>query len=283
MSDPKPPFKGRITAPQIRAMKGADEPIVCLTAYTSLTARWLDPHVDLLLVGDSLGMVIYGMENTLGVTLDMIIAHAQAVRRGSERACLIADMPFGTYEESPPAAFRNAARIMRESGVSGVKIEGGAEMAETVRYLTDRGVPVMGHVGLTPQSAPALGGFTVRGRSENEARSILDGARAVAAAGAFAIVVEGTVEPVARAITAAVPAPTVGIGASAACDGQILVTEDMTGLFTGFTPKFVKRYALLGEQIEDAGRRFAEDVRARRFPAAEHVFAPKRAVSASND
>lgn len=284
MPDPKPPFKHRITAPEIRAMKGADEPIVCLTAYTSLTARWLDPHVDLLLVGDSLGMVIYGMENTLGVTLDMMIAHASAVRRGSERACLIVDMPFGTYEESPAAAFRNAARIMRESNASGVKIEGGTEMAETVRYMTERGVPVMGHVGLMPQSAPASGGFTIQGRNKDDARRILDDARAVAEAGAFAIVVEGTVEPLARAITKDVPVPTIGIGASAACDGQILVTEDLTGLFTGFMPKFVKRYANLGEQIEDAGRRYAEDVRARRFPAAEHVFELKQApVSASND
>ena len=275
MSTHKAPFKHRMSVPEIRAMKGGDAPIVCLTAYTSLTARWLDSHVDLLLVGDSLGMVIYGMENTLGVTLDMMIAHAQAVRRGSERACLVVDMPFGSYEESPTAAFRNAARIISESGASAVKIEGGREMAETIRYLVARGIPVMGHVGLMPQAVHASGGFAAQGRDEAGAQRILDDAQAVAGAGAFSMVVEGTVEPLAAEITKKVDVPTIGIGASAACDGQILVTEDLVGLFMDFTPKFVKRYALLGEQIEEAGRRFAEDVRARKFPAEEHTFALK--------
>lgn len=283
MSTHKAPYKRRITVPQIRSMKGTESPIVCLTAYTSLTARWLDSHVDLLLVGDSLGMVIYGMENTLSVTLDMMIAHAAAVRRGSERACLIVDMPFGTYEESPAVAFRNAARIMSESGASGVKIEGGVEMAPTTRYLVDRGIPVMGHVGLMPQSVNASGGFSARGKTDLDAQRILDDAKAVADAGAFSIVVEGTVEPLARKVTAAIDVPTIGIGASAACDGQILVTEDLVGLFMDFTPKFVKRYATLGEQIEDAGRRFADDVRARRFPADEHVFAMKPAKADASD
>ena len=275
MSTHKAPFKQRTSVPQIRAMKGSESPIVCLTAYTSLTARWLDSHVDLLLVGDSLGMVIYGMENTLSVTLDMMIAHAAAVRRGSEQACLVVDMPFASYEESPAVAFRNAARIMSESGASAVKIEGGREMASTIRYLVERGIPVMGHVGLMPQSVHASGGFAAQGRDEAEANRILDDARAVADAGAFSMVVEGTVEPLARKVTESVDVPTIGIGASAACDGQILVTEDLVGLFMDFTPKFVKRYALLGEQIEEAGRRFAADVRARKFPAEEHTFAMK--------
>lgn len=281
MSTHKAPFKQRISVPQIRAMKGEDSAIVCLTAYTSLTARWLDSHVDLLLVGDSLGMVIYGMENTLGVTLDMMIAHAKAVRRGSVRACLVVDMPFGSYEESPTVAFRNAARIISESGASAVKIEGGREMAETIRYLVARGIPVMGHVGLMPQAVHASGGFAAQGRDEAGAQRILDDAQAVADAGAFSIVVEGTVEPLAADITKKVAVPTIGIGASAACDGQILVTEDLVGLFMDFTPKFVKRYALLGEQIEEAGRRFAEDVRARRFPAEEHTFGLKARTAAA--
>ncbi len=269
--------KKRLTVPDIRVRKGK-EPLVCLTAYTVLTARWLDDYTDVLLVGDSLGMVIYGMENTLSVTLDMMIAHAQAVMRGSRRSCVMVDMPFGSYEESPQVAFRNAARVMSESGASGVKIEGGVEMAETISYLTKRGIPVMGHIGLMPQSVQATGGFRARGKGHDEARRILRDARAVEEAGVFAMVIEGTMEPLAREITESAVVPTIGIGASAACDGQILVTEDMVGLFMDFTAKFVKRYALLGEQIEAAAKAYSEDVRAGRFPGPEHLFGMKKSV-----
>jgi 3-methyl-2-oxobutanoate hydroxymethyltransferase len=264
----------RVTCPQIRAMKGAT-PVVCLTAYTSLTAVLLDDSVDLLLVGDSLGMVLYGMESTLGVTLEMMIAHGKAVMRGSRKACVIVDLPFGSYQESKEDAFRNSARVMKEVGCAGVKLEGGVEMAETIRFLVERGIPVLGHVGLLPQSVNTAGGFRSLGRGEKEAGEIIDDARAVAEAGAFAMVIEGTVEPVARQITAMVPVPTIGIGASPACDGQILVTEDLVGLFSEFKPKFVRRYAELGRGIAEAGRQYAEDVRARRFPGLEHCFGVK--------
>lgn len=260
--------------PQIRAMKG-ETPVVCLTAYTALTAVLLDEHVDLLLVGDSLGMVLYGMDSTLGVTLEMMIAHGQAVMRGSRKACVIVDMPFGSYQESKESAFRNAARVMKDVGCAGVKLEGGVEMAETIHFLTSRGIPVFGHVGLLPQSVNTAGGFRSLGREEREAGQIIEDAKAVAEAGAFAMVIEGTVEPVARQITQLVPVPTIGIGASPACDGQILVTEDLVGLFSDFKPKFVKRYAELGQGIADAGKAYAADVRARRFPGLEHCFGVK--------
>ena len=261
----------RITVPRIQAMKG-ESPIVCLTAYTSLTAVLLDDSVDLLLVGDSLGMVLYGMESTLGVTLDMMIAHGQAVMRGSKRACVIVDMPFGSYQESREQAFRNAARIMKEVGCSGIKLEGGVEMAETIRFLCERGIPVLGHVGLMPQSVNTAGGFRSLGKAEKEAADIIADAHATAEAGAFAVVIEGTFEPLARAITAEIAIPTIGIGASPACDGQILVTEDLVGLFSDFKPKFVKRYAELGAGIAEAAKTYAEEVRARHFPGPEHCF-----------
>ena len=266
----------RITVPELKARKGA-EPIVSLTAYTTPMARLLDAEVDLLLVGDSLGMVVYGMETTLGVTLDMMIAHGQAVMRGSEHACVIVDMPFGSYQESPAAAFRAAARVMAETGAAGIKLEGGREMAETVQFLNERGIPVLGHIGLRPQSLHTAGGYRVQGKSRTEATRLLADAEAIAKAGAFAMVIEGTMETVARRITAKVPVPTIGIGASAACDGQILVTEDLLGLFAAFRPKFVKRYAALDEKVIKAARSYAGDVRARRFPAAEHSFAAKSA------
>jgi 3-methyl-2-oxobutanoate hydroxymethyltransferase len=272
----------RVTVPDIKSRKGG-VPIVCLTAYTSLTAVLLDEHVDLLLVGDSLGMVLYGMDSTLAVTLDMMIAHGQAVMRGAQRACVIVDLPFGTYQESPHHAFRNAARVMKEVGCAGVKLEGGIEMAETIRFLAERGIPVLGHVGLLPQSVNTAGGFRSLGREEKEAFEIVEDARAVAAAGAFAVVIEGTVEPVARDITGQVPIPTIGIGASPACDGQILVTEDLVGLFSSFKPRFVKRYAELGEGIASSARAYAEDVRARRFPAPEHCFGVKAAEKPKSD
>jgi 3-methyl-2-oxobutanoate hydroxymethyltransferase len=264
----------RISTPQIRARKG-QEPIVCLTAYTTEMARRLDPHVDLLLVGDSLGMVIYGFDSTLPVTLDMMIAHGAAVVRGASRACVIVDLPFGSYQASPEQAFHSAARVMAETGASGVKLEGGEALADTVRFLTQRGVPVCAHVGLMPQAVNVAGGFKATGRSEEEARQVTRDAEAMAEAGAFAIVLEGTLEPVAKAITAALPIPTIGIGASPACDGQILVIDDVLGLFSDFTPKFVKRYAELGNQISEAAASYAADVRARRFPALEHCFLPK--------
>ena len=264
----------RVSTPQIRARKGG-EPIVCLTAYTTQMARWLDPHVDLLLVGDSLGMVLYGFDSTLPVTLDMMIAHGSAVMRGSSHACVIVDLPFGSYQASPQQAFHSAARIMSETGASGVKLEGGEVMAETVRYLTQRGIPVCAHVGLMPQAVNVAGGFKATGRSDEEARQVTRDAEAMAEAGAFAIVLEGTLEPVAAAITRSLPIPTIGIGASPACDGQILVSEDVFGLFSDFTPRFVKRYADLGRKIAEAAAAYGADVRARRFPAMEHCFLPK--------
>jgi 3-methyl-2-oxobutanoate hydroxymethyltransferase len=262
----------RVSTPQIRARKGG-EPIVCLTAYTTQMARWLDPHVDLLLVGDSLGMVLYGFDSTLPVTLDMMIAHGSAVMRGASRACVIVDLPFGSYQASPEQAFHSAARIMSETGASGVKLEGGEVMAETVRYLVQRGIPVCAHVGLMPQAVNVAGGFKATGRSDEEAKQVTRDAEAMAEAGAFAVVLEGTLEPVAAAITASIP--TIGIGASPACDGQILVSEDVFGLFSDFTPRFVKRYADLGGKISEAAAAYSADVRARRFPAMEHCFLPK--------
>lgn len=264
----------RLGTPQIRDRKG-QQPIVCLTAYTTQMARWLDPHVDLLLVGDSLGMVVYGFDSTLPVTLDMMIAHGSAVVRGATRACVIVDLPFGSYQESPEQAFRSAARVMAATGCSGVKLEGGAEMADTVRFLAQRGIPVCGHVGLMPQSVNVAGGFKATGRSAAEAEKVSQDAKAIADAGAFAVVLEGTLEPVAAAITASLPIPTIGIGASPACDGQILVSEDVFGLFGDFTPRFVKRYADLGPQISAAAETYAQEVRARTFPALEHCFVPK--------
>lgn len=262
---------GRISVPELKARKGG-EPIVCLTAYTTPMARRLDPHVDLLMVGDSLGMVLYGFDSTLRVTLDMMIAHGAAVRRGSERACLVVDLPFGSYQESPEVAYRAAARLMAETGCSAVKLEGGREMAPTVAFLVARGIPVMGHVGLTPQSVNMLGGYRARGRDPEQREAITADAVAIAEAGAFSLVVEGMVEPLARAITQRIAIPTIGIGGSPACDGQVLVIDDLIGMFDSFTPKFVKRYAEIGDQVAAAAIAYAADVRARRFPAKEHLF-----------
>ncbi len=263
-----------ITVQDIRNRKGG-EPLVCLTAYSAPLARALDSQVDLLLVGDSVGMVVYGLETTIGVSLETMIAHGVAVRRGAKRACVIVDLPFGSYQESPEQAFRNAARVLAETGCAGVKLEGGVAMAETVAFLVARGIPVLGHVGLLPQSFHALGGFRTQGREERSAAELHEDARAIAEAGAFAIVIEATMEAVAREITAAVPVPTIGIGASPACDGQILVTEDILGLSGERVPKFVKRYADLKSDLDAAVAAFAEDVRARRFPGPEHCFGAK--------
>ena len=254
----------------IRAAKGKT-PIVCLTAHSAPIAKLLDPHVDLLLVGDSLGMVVYGFSSTLPVTLDMMIAHGAAVVRGSARALVVVDMPFATYQESPEQAFRNAARVMAETGAQAVKLEGGAEMAPTIRFLTDRGIPVMAHIGLTPQSVNALGGYRTQGRDAEAARLLVEAGRAVEAAGAFSVVIEGTVATVAAEISAALAIPTIGIGASAACDGQVLVTDDLLGVFTDFTPKFVRRYADLAGTIAAAAASYGDDVKARAFPGPEHV------------
>ena len=272
----------RITAPELAARKGGD-PIAVLTAYTAPTAKALDEHVDCLLVGDSLGMVVYGLETTLAVTLDMMINHGAAVVRGSQRACVIVDLPFGSYQESPEQAYRSAVRVMQETGCDGVKLEAGAALAPTIEFLAKRGIPVMGHVGLMPQSVHAYGGFRVQGKDTAAARAVIDDARAVADAGAFSMVVEGVMEPVAREITAVVPIPTIGIGASAACDGQVLVTEDLVGLFSDFTPKFVKRYAEVGADMSKAAAAYAEDVRARRFPAAEHCFGAPKTIDGGTD
>ncbi|OHC74178.1 MAG: 3-methyl-2-oxobutanoate hydroxymethyltransferase [Rhodospirillales bacterium RIFCSPLOWO2_12_FULL_58_28] len=271
-----------VTITDIKGRKGSG-PIVCLTAYTSLTATLLDEHVDLLLVGDSLGMVLYGMASTVGVTLEMMIAHGQAVMRGAKKACVIVDMPFGSYQESPEAAFRSCARVMKEVGCAGVKLEGGVEMAPTISFLTKRGIPVMGHVGLLPQSVNIIGGYRPRGRDKKEAAAILADAEAVADAGAFAMVIEGTMEPLARKITRTVAIPTIGIGASPACDGQILVTEDLVGLFSEFRPRFVKRYGELGLMIADAAKAYADDVRAGRFPTLDHCFQAKSGKDGDGD
>jgi len=263
----------RVTVPALMARKG-QEPIVCLTSYHAHTAALIDPHVDLLLVGDSLGMVMYGMENTLGVTLDMMIAHGAAVVRGSNSALVVVDMPFGTYEESRAHAFHNAARVMKETGCQAIKLEGGQRMAETVLHLTERGIPVMGHIGLTPQNVNVMGGFKTQGRSKEQWPEIEQDAQALAEAGAFAIVLEGIAAELADKISASVDVPTIGIGASAGCDGQILVTEDMLGLSPS-VPKFVKEFATLGEQIAKAAKAYGDDVRARKFPEQKHTYALK--------
>ncbi|MEQ9349438.1 MAG: 3-methyl-2-oxobutanoate hydroxymethyltransferase, partial [Alphaproteobacteria bacterium] len=248
------------------------QPIVALTAYTAPMARALDGHADLLLVGDTVGMVLYGYDSTLPVTLRIMIAHGRAVVAASHRACVVIDLPFGSYQESPVQAFRSAARVLQETGAQAVKLEGGLDMAETVAFLVRRGIPVMGHVGLQPQSVNTVGGYRVQGRDAVSGRRVRDDAQAIAAAGAFALVVEAVAEPVARAITAEVPAPTLGIGASAFCDGQILVSEDMLGLNGPDVPRFVTRYARLDEAIEQAAARYAADVRARRFPQPENIY-----------
>lgn len=274
---PTPAPMRRLTIPAIRQRKKdgvTENPVVMLTAYTARQAQLLDAHCDLLLVGDSLGQVIYGLPSSLPVTLDMMVAHGAAVVRGSWHAAVIVDLPFGTYEASPVQAFETAARVLQETGCAGVKLEGGEAMAETVAFLSQRGIPVMGHIGLTPQAVNQLGGYGARGRSEAEAEKILSDARALAQAGAFSIVVEGVVEPLAGAVTQAVPCPVIGIGGSAQCDGQVLVTEDMLGMFER-VPRFVKRYADMATLIADAAAQYAAEVRERSFPGLEQTYQPK--------
>lgn len=260
----------RLLAPDITAMKGQGH-IVALTAYHAHTAVIADRYCDFLLVGDSLGMVMHGFETTVPVPLELMIMHGRAVVRGAKRALVVVDMPFGSYEESPPVAFRNAARVMKETDCGAVKIEGGRRMAETIRYLVERGIPVMAHIGLTPQSVNVIGGYKAQGRRQEQWAAIEDDAHQVAAAGAFAVVLEALTGPLAQRITSAIPIPTIGIGASHACDGQILVMEDMLGL-SPRVPRFVKKFGKVGEAIEGAIRAYAEDVRAGAFPTPEHTY-----------
>jgi len=263
----------RLTAPDIRARKGG-EPIVCLTSYHAHTARLVDQYCDVILVGDSLGMVMHGLETTVPVTLDMMILQGHAVMRGSKRALVVVDMPFGSYEASKEQAFMNAARVLKETTCGAIKLEGGRRMAETIAFMTERGIPVMAHVGLTPQSINTLGSFRAQGREEADWAAIEADALAVSQAGAFSVVIEAVAEPLARKLTTAVPIPTIGIGASVACDGQVLVMEDMLGL-TPRVPKFVKRFGDLGPGIEKAIAAYAAEVRARTFPGPEHVYPMK--------
>ena len=260
-----------VLPPDISARKG-QAPLVVLTAYTTPMARLVDAHCDIALVGDSVGMVLHGLPSTLGVTMEMMILHGRAVTRGLSRAMAVIDMPFGSYEQSPAQAFANAARLMVETGAAAVKLEGGARMAETIAFLTGRGVPVMAHIGLTPQAVNTLGGYKVVGRDAG-AQQVLQDAQAVEAAGAFAVVLEKVPAALAGRITQALTIPTIGIGAGVDCDGQVLVVDDMLGTFTEFRPRFVQRYAELGQTADAASAAYAADVRARRFPAAEHGYA----------
>jgi 3-methyl-2-oxobutanoate hydroxymethyltransferase len=268
------PTARRLTAPDIRARKG-ETPIVSLTAYHSHTAAIVDRYADFILVGDSLGMVMHGMDSTIGVPLDLMIMHGRAVVRGSKQALVVVDMPFGTYEESPSEAFRNAAKIMKETACGAVKLEGGARMAETIKFLAERGIPVMAHIGLTPQAINTMGGFKTQGRDVSQWPLIEADAQAVTEAGAFAVVLEGIVEPLAAKITKEIAIPTIGIGASKECDGQILVLEDMLGL-NPRVPKFVKKYGQVGDAIEAAVAAYAADVKSRSFPTEEHVYSLKK-------
>ena len=277
-ANPTPAPMKRLTVPAIQRRKfegKTAEPLVMLTAYTARQAQLLDPHCDMLLVGDSLGQVIYGLPSTLAVTLDMMIAHGAAVVRGSYHSVVIVDMPFGSYEASPQQAFASASRIMAETGAAAVKLEGGQAMAETIAFLSQRGIPVMAHIGLTPQAVNALGGYGARGKSQEEHAKIMADATAVAKAGAFAMVLEGVMEELAVALTDSVDVPVIGIGASAHCDGQVLVTEDMLGMFER-VPRFVKRFDNIAQTIATAAERYAADVRTRAFPTEEQVYRPKK-------
>ena len=267
----------RITVPEIRARKGG-EPIVVLTAYDAPTAALMDPHCDVLLVGDSVGMAVHGLTSTVGVTLEMMILHGQAVMRGAKRALVVIDMPFGSYEAGVETAYANAVRVLKETGAQAVKVESGPTAPATIDYLVKRGIPVMGHVGLLPQSINIDGTFKAKGREEGERARILQSAHDTANAGAFAVVIEGVAEGLAREITEAIDKPTIGIGASAACDGQVLVSSDMLGMFD-WTPKFVRKYADLRGVIDQAVATYADDVRARRFPAEVETYFSKKPVS----
>ncbi len=277
-ANPTPAPMKRLTVPKImrRKVDGVtEEPLVMLTAYTARQAQLLDPHCDMLLVGDSLGQVIYGLPSTLPVTLDMMVAHGAAVVRGSYHSVVVVDMPFGSYEASPQQAFESASRILAETGAAAVKLEGGEAMAETIRFLSQRGIPVMAHVGLTPQAVNALGGYMARGRSDAEEAKIVADGKAVEEAGAFAVVIEGVVEDIAIRLTEEVAIPTIGIGASARCDGQVLVTEDMLGMFER-VPRFVKKYNDIAAVITETAAKYAEEVRDRSFPGDAQVYPAKK-------
>jgi 3-methyl-2-oxobutanoate hydroxymethyltransferase len=276
-ANPTPAPMKRLTVPSIQRRKvegKTTEPLVMLTAYTARQAQLLDEHCDMLLVGDSLAQVIYGLPSTLPVTLDMMIAHGAAVVRGSYHSLVVVDMPFGSYEGSPQQAFASASRLMAETGCAAVKLEGGEAMAETIAFLTQRGIPVMAHIGLTPQAVNALGGYGARGRSQEEHAKIISDGKAVAGAGAFSVVVEGVLEPIAISLTHSLDIPVIGIGASAECDGQVLVAEDMLGMFDR-VPRFVKRYADMAGLVSEAAAKYAEEVRARSFPGPEQTYQPK--------
>jgi len=273
-------IKPRISTMDIGARKNKS-PIIALTAYTTPMAQRLDDYVELLLVGDSLAMVIYGMESTVGIELNTMIAHGKAVMRGSRKACVIVDLPAGTYEGSAEQALGSARRVIDETGAQGVKLEGGCAIAGQIRAIVNAGIPVLGHVGLLPQNVTEAGGYRIQGRDDAGYQLVLNDARAVSDAGAFAVVIEGTIERLAREITETVPIPTIGIGASPACDGQILVTDDMLGLFSDFTPKFVKRYGTIGKAVEQAARNYAADVQAHRFPDTSHVYQPALSTKAA--
>ncbi len=264
--------KKRLTIRDIRSRKGTSAPLVCLTAYTKPMATILDPHCDILLVGDSVGMALYGMDNTLGVTLDMMIAHGKAVMRGVKKSCVLIDMPYGTYESSPSQAYDTARRILDETSCDGVKLEGGKDIQDTIARLSKAGIGVMAHIGLKPQSVLKDGGYRVRGKTPEEAANLMDDAMAVQQAGAFGILIEATIEPIARMITQALEIPTIGIGASPACDGQILVTEDLLGIIGDHKPKFVKQYLNLADQIGRVAAVYAEDVRRRTFPDENYTY-----------
>lgn len=272
MSIHTPPPVKKLTVQDIRAAKNRAEPFLALTAYTAPIAQIADKHADLVLVGDSLGMVLYGMPNTLGVTLEMMMTHGRCVAQFCQRALCVVDMPFGTYQASPAQAFENCSRVMKKTGAGAIKLEGGAEMASTIRFLVERGIPVLGHIGLRPQQVHVMGGYKVQGKTEDQIEMLKHDAKAVEEAGAFAIVVEGTMEHVSREITQSVAIPTIGIGASPACDAQILVTEDVLGLVPGAKAKFVKPYANLYQDAEHALQNLEADVKARRFPGPENLY-----------
>lgn len=276
-ANPTPAPMKRVTVPGIRQRKldgFTEDPVVMLTAYTARMAQLLDQHCDILLVGDSLGQVIYGLPSSVPVTLDMMAAHGAAVVRGSYHSMVVVDMPFGAYEQSPQQAYESASRLLKDTGCAAVKLEGGEVMAETVSFLVNRGIPVMGHVGLTPQAVNVLGGYMARGRDGAEAEKIVNDAKALDEAGAFAVVVEGVMEPIAIAVTKAVSCVTIGIGGSARCDGQVLVTEDLLGMFER-VPRFVKRYEELADIIDKAVSAYAGEVRTRTFPGVEQTYQPK--------
>lgn len=273
----------RINPALLQARKNPDQPIVCLTAYTAPMAAILDPYCDLLLVGDSLGMALYGMDNTLGVTLDMIINHTKAVMRASERACIVADMPYGTYEDNADQALTTAQTLMRETGCQAVKLEGGVEFEETISHLTRNNIPVMGHIGLQPQSVEKEGGYKVKGKTDEQKEKLFEDAKAVERAGAFSVVLEGTIEPVAQEVTKAVSIPVIGIGASVACDGQILVTEDMIGLLQSRPPKFAKQYGDLKTVIGEMVQTYHREVQAREFPTADYTYHAPHAPGQKSD